>query len=36
MDFIMMFIAIAIWVVFGGLSKSSRDANGNFRKGRRK
>lgn len=33
---VLFFIAVIIWVVGGGLSKSSRSANSNFRKGLRR
>lgn len=33
---ILFFIAVVIWVVKGGLMKSSRNANSSFRKGMRK
>lgn len=33
---ILFFIAVIIWIVGGGLGKSSRSANSSFRKGLRK
>ncbi len=33
---ILIFVGIIIWIFSGGLGKSSRNVNSNFRKGQRK